>query len=155
EDTKHVVHFYSGSNLSRTTVKALPRNLDLICDDWGFDISALEDVHAKNEPVGETTLAGKKPEDAGASYKRIGSKTHMDGQKSNNSFNLKISPSLCTADKSSKGKDIFQGDRSRSSNSAPSSAPITYNNYYKTNQRRGPRIKKARTGRSKESTLLK
>ncbi|MCD7451807.1 hypothetical protein HAX54_013520, partial [Datura stramonium] len=44
----------------------------------------------------------------------------------------------------------------RASNSATGLGPITDDSsYYKTYQRRGPRIKKAQPGRSKESSLLK
>ncbi|MCD9643396.1 hypothetical protein HAX54_030845 [Datura stramonium] len=49
-----------------------------------------------------------------------------------------------------------KGEGSGPSNSATGFSPITDDSsYYKTYQRRGPRIKKAQPGRSKESSLLK
>lgn len=47
EDTKHKVHLFWAHICVKTNSGDLPRNLELIKDDWGFEISILEDFHTK------------------------------------------------------------------------------------------------------------
>lgn len=82
DDTKHRVHFFWARICVVNRREELPRNLELITKDWGFEILLLEDAHTKIRPAEKYFSGEAREKMAGVGTSNPASDTvsHVEGQ---------------------------------------------------------------------------
>lgn len=87
EDTTHRTHMLWARICAKKNMKVITRSIELLKEDWGFDLTVLEDLHTVVRLAGKATLLekGKSKEEVGTSNLVSYEETQRDN------FNLKRS----------------------------------------------------------------